>query len=124
MSDNPQFNGPSSSKYQNDPNTTFTFIAGLLVGGLVGLAAMMLLAPQSGEKTRAQIQLKSLELRDQTSGTVEDAVTQAGAKFRLTQASLRKQAKELEQSSQAMLDEQKKRWSTLVEAGKTAVRGS
>ena len=40
-----------------------SFVAGLLVGGLSGAGAMLLLAPQSGKKMRAQIQKKSNDLR-------------------------------------------------------------
>jgi gas vesicle protein len=44
------------------------FVAGLfvggLVGGLLGAAAAMLLAPQSGEDTRAYLKEKGLELKD------------------------------------------------------------
>lgn len=38
------------------------FLAGFLVGALVGAAAALLLAPQSGEETWAQIREKSIEL--------------------------------------------------------------
>ena len=41
-------------------------LIGLLVGGLAGAGAMLLLAPQSGEQTRTEIREKSLQLRDQT----------------------------------------------------------
>ncbi len=40
------------------------FFAGLVIGGLVGAALSLLLAPQSGEETRAQIRDKSLEYKD------------------------------------------------------------
>jgi gas vesicle protein len=44
------------------------FVAGLfvggLVGGLLGAAAAILLAPQSGEDTRALLKEKGLELKD------------------------------------------------------------
>ena len=113
-----------SQKYKNHINIMWGILVGLLIGGLVGAGAMLLLAPQSGKKTRAQIQKKSLELRDQTTEAVEDAVSQAGAKVRQVRAVVRKEVKELDHRGQAMLDEQKKRWSTLVDAGKTAVRGS
>lgn len=100
------------------------FLAGLLLGSLAGAGAMLLLAPQSGKKTRAQIQRKSIELRDQTTEAVEDAVAQAGVKARQITADVHEQAEALQQRGQDMLDEQKKRLSTVVEAGKTAVQGS
>jgi gas vesicle protein len=40
------------------------FFAGLVIGGLVGAALALLLAPQSGEETRAQIRDRSLEYKD------------------------------------------------------------
>ncbi|HSR30899.1 MAG TPA: YtxH domain-containing protein [Anaerolineae bacterium] len=38
------------------------FVAGFLVGALVGAAAALLLAPQSGEETRTLIRDKGIEL--------------------------------------------------------------
>ena len=40
------------------------FFAGLVIGGLVGATLALLLAPQSGEETRAQIRDKSVEYKD------------------------------------------------------------
>ena len=45
-------------------NEGAAFFAGLVIGGLVGAALALLLAPQSGEETRAQIRDKSLEYKD------------------------------------------------------------
>ena len=45
-------------------NDFFTFFAGMVIGGLVGAAAALLLAPQSGEETRTLIRDKSIELKD------------------------------------------------------------
>ena len=41
------------------------FLAGFVIGGLVGAAAALLLAPQSGEETRTLIRDKGIELREQ-----------------------------------------------------------
>jgi len=109
---------------ENGVNQVGGFFAGLLIGGLAGAVAMLLLAPQSGKRTRAQIQLKSMELREQTTEAVEDAMVQARTKGRQIRADVREKADELQQRGQAVLDEQKERLSTLVEAGKTAVQGS
>ena len=57
-------------------------LGGLLLGGLIGAGTALLFAPQSGERTRAEIQNKTIELRDRTSDTVKDAVSQVKSKTR------------------------------------------
>jgi len=59
------------------------FAAGLLLGALAGAAAMFLLAPRSGEKTRSQIQKQGAKMRHQAVDSIEsieDVVTVAGDK--------------------------------------------
>jgi gas vesicle protein len=82
-------------------------LAGLLIGGLAGATAMLFLAPQSGKKTRAKMQQLGYELREQTAETVEGAVAQVRVKAGQITHDVRKQAEELEQRGQAMLDGQK-----------------
>lgn len=45
-------------------NDLGAFLAGFVIGGLVGAATALILAPQSGEQTRAQIAHRSHELRE------------------------------------------------------------
>jgi len=97
------------------------FFAGLLMGGLAGAGAMLLLVPQSGKKTRAKIQHEGLELRDQVTETVKDAVAQARGKAHQISASARKEAEKLQRRGHDVLDEQKEVVSQVVEAEKTAV---
>jgi gas vesicle protein len=100
------------------------FLAGLLLGGLAGAVAMLLLAPHTGKRTRADIQHKSTELRDQATETVEDAVDQVRAKAHHIKASVRKEAKGLEHRGQEMLDEKVERVSAAVADLKTAMQRS
>lgn len=48
----------------SDNNDFVSFFAGMVIGGLIGAAAALLLAPASGEETRAVIRDKSIELKD------------------------------------------------------------
>lgn len=49
----------------SENNSDFgAFLAGFVIGGLVGAATALILAPQSGEQTRGQISSKSGELRE------------------------------------------------------------
>ncbi len=85
------------------------FLAGMVIGGLAGAGTMLLLAPQSGKRTRAEIQQKGMELRDQTVETVEDTMAEARVKARQITAPVRKQAKELQQRGQEIFEEQRDR---------------
>ena len=49
-----------------------SFFSGFLIGGLVGAAAALLLAPQSGEESRNQIREKGVELKEKAETTYVD----------------------------------------------------
>src|SRR5512134_1367261 len=70
-------------------------LSGLLLGGLIGAGTALLFAPQSGERTRAEIQNKTMELRDRTTDTVKDAVSQVKSKTRQMASDVLGQAREL-----------------------------
>jgi gas vesicle protein len=58
----------------SDSNADFgAFVAGFLIGGLVGAATALLIAPQSGEETRAIIRDRSIELRDRAYESADQA---------------------------------------------------
>ncbi|MCE5259441.1 MAG: YtxH domain-containing protein [Chloroflexi bacterium] len=103
-------------------NNVGGFFAGLLLGGLLGAGAMLLLAPQSGEKTRDLIQKGGKDLRDQVTDTVEDVVLPIHNKNRKVMTALGKQAKEIEESGDEAIKEQKEIVIDAVEAEKTAIR--
>ena len=78
-------------------NGVLEFAAGLFIGGIVG-ALGLLLAPQSGEQTRAELSERGIELRDQ----------------------LQKRAGELQEKMPALVEEQRGRVQEAVEKGKEA----
>lgn len=100
------------------------FFAGLLLGGLIGAGVMLLLAPQSGKKTRKQILRKSRDLRVQTTDAIEDGVAQVQAKAHQVSTSIHEQAEALQQHGRDVLDEGKERFAMVVEAGNAAVHGA
>lgn len=65
----------------SDNNDFGTFFAGLIVGGLVGAAVALLLAPQSGEETRTVIKDRGIELKDRAVEYGQDAGSKAQRAF-------------------------------------------
>ena len=65
-----------NQEYKYPTNNTLRILLGMLIGSVAGAVAMLLLAPQSGKDTRTQIQKKGIELRDRTTGMVEETLTQ------------------------------------------------
>ena len=54
-----------------------SYLSGFLLGGLIGAAVALLMAPASGEETRKMIYDKSMELRDKTTDELEKAAAVA-----------------------------------------------
>jgi gas vesicle protein len=100
------------------------FIAGLLLGSMIGTVTMLLLAPQSGKKTRRQIRRKGRDLRRQATGAVDDTVAQVRAKAQQVTIGIQEQAEALQQRGQDVVDHQRARWAPVVDAGKTAMNNS
>jgi gas vesicle protein len=112
----------------SDQSSDFgAFIAGMVIGGLVGAAVALLLAPQSGEETQKMIKEKSIELKDKAVLTAEEAraraekaleearikADQAMADVRARSEELasltRQRAAELQQRGQVVIEEQRAR---------------
>jgi gas vesicle protein len=117
----------NEQEVHDDTNIPGYFIAGImlgsLLGGLIGAAIMLFTAPQSGAKTRKQMRRKARDLRLKTSDAVDDAVTQVRDKAHDVTTGIQDQAESLQQRGVDMVDNQKERWSPVVEAGKKAVNG-
>lgn len=94
------------------------FVSGFMVGGLIGAAVALLLAPQSGEETRTMIREKGVELKDQ----VETTATDARLRAEEMAADARSRAEDMQQRGQVVLEEQKSRIEEAIEAGKKAAQ--
>lgn len=111
-----------------DTANPLLFVAGMLLGsllgGLIGALVMLLLAPQSGVKTRRQIRRKSRDLRAKTADTIEDSVGEVRAKARQVVTDIHDGAEALQQHGEDLVDGQKERWTPVVKASKKAINGS
>jgi len=116
------------------------FLAGFMIGGLVGAAVALLLAPQSGEETRTLIREKSIELKDKATETAEEALHRAEktleearvrAEAAYQEARVRAEevaqltkdrAAQLQERGQIVLEQQKTRLEDAIQAGKKAAQ--
>jgi len=108
----------------HETNNTRNVFISLLIGGVAGALAMLLFAPQSGKRTRTQIQQKSIELRDHTARDIKKAVAQVRSKTSRITAEVREKAGELKQLGQDKFVEQLDRVSAALDADKTAVKAA
>jgi gas vesicle protein len=85
---------------------------------------MLLLAPQSGKRTRAQIQLNSTQWRDRTTDITRNALAQVRFDTHEITAGVREKAGQLRQHGQEKLVKQLDRVSTAFDAGIAAVQAA
>jgi gas vesicle protein len=101
-------------------------LGGFLVGSVIGVATALLFAPRSGEETRAEIRDKAVELRDRTTETVKDTVSQAKSKaYEIKDTvtdTVREKAEELKQRGKVTVNRQLDNVSEAAETGKKKVK--
>ena len=97
-------------------------LGGFLVGSAIGVATALLFAPRSGEETRAEIRGKAVELRDRTTETVKDTVSQAKSKAYELKDNVLEKAEELKQRGKYTINKQLDRATEAVETGKEKVQ--
>src|SRR5512139_1058292 len=93
------------------------FLAGFVIGGLVGAAVALILAPQSGEETRTLIRDRSIELKDMAAEKAETARIKAEA----AAAEARARADELAKLTQSKAAELKKKGQEVYQAQKSKI---
>ena len=108
----------------NNNNNVLGVLTGMLIGGLAGAVTMLLLAPQSGEKTRLQIQEKGIELLDRATEMVDDTLAQVSKDGKKLAESGSQKAKELMQQGQELVAEQLEHVSEVAKAGQKAIQSS
>ncbi len=99
-------------------------LIGMVIGSMVGAVTMLLFAPQPGEKTRAELQSGVSDLRDRTSTTMKDTISQVKTKASQIKADVQIKAKDLGRQGQDLLVKQLDNVSHVAEAGKKVVQGS
>ncbi len=102
----------------------FGVLVGVLIGGLAGAVTMLLLAPQSGKRTRTQIQHKGVELRDRAAEMMEDGMEQVRVDRDKIAMNGRRKAKELMRNGRELVAGQLEHVSEAVQAGKKAILSS
>jgi gas vesicle protein len=113
-----------SNRRKNDSHDAMGFLAGVFLGGLAGAVTMLLLAPKSGEETRAQIRQTGIELRDQATEAVEAATQQVRLKASQVTTGIHDKVDKLQEYAQGVLDAYSEHDSPVVEATKPELVGS
>jgi gas vesicle protein len=120
------------SRHDDGSSDIGAFLAGFVIGGLVGAATALILAPQSGEQTRAQLAAKGEELRQageerlgqyremadtythEYRARAEDALEEARSRIKET-------SDQVQERARIVLDEGKTKISDAIESGKERV---
>jgi gas vesicle protein len=108
----------------SNQNSGAEFFAGLIIGGLVGAALSILLAPQSGEETRAQLRDKGLEFKDRAEEGVLEARQLAQKQISSLQeqmAGLQEQIAGLQEKGAETLEKGKQSANEAIAKGKQAL---
>lgn len=92
------------------------FIKGIILGGVIGTAIAILYAPQSGRKTREDINRNAEKLLTQAKEEYEAALKKSGKAY---EAAV-KQLKSLESSTKEKVGEMEEKVHELTELGKEA----
>ena len=102
----------------SDDSHGWEFFTGFLLGTVVGAAAALLLAPQTGEETREVIRERGIELQGRMGQTTEEARSRAAD----LASEARSRAADAQDRSRTLLAEQKSRLQEAIDQGKEAAQ--
>lgn len=102
----------------SDDSHGWEFFTGFLLGTVVGAAAALLLAPQTGEETREVIRERGIELQGRMGQTTEEARSRAAD----LASEARSRAADAQDRSRTLLAEQKSRLQEALDQGKEAAQ--
>jgi gas vesicle protein len=88
-----------------DENRSGEFLAGAILGGMIGAAIALIMAPQRGDETRAQLREKGIEVKERMIELTEEA---------------RKTAEQWQEDGRSAIETQMSRVEEAVEEGKKA----
>ena len=97
-------------------------VTGLLIGGLIGAATALLMAPRSGEETRAEIRNKAMEYRDRTKDVVNETMSQAKSKADELKGGVMEKAEDLKRRGKQTAAQGLDHVAQAAETGKTKVQ--
>ena len=114
----------NNEEHVYNTKNTKTVLLGLLIGGLTGAAASLLLAPQSGKRLRTQIRQESIQLSDRATESIDKTAAQVRSETNRITAEVLEKVGELKQLGQDKLVEQMDHISSALDTGKTAVEAA
>jgi len=107
---------------QHATRSGMSVVTGLLVGGLIGAGVALLMAPRSGEETRAEIRDKAMEYRDRTRDVVNETVSQARSKADELKDGVLEKAEDLKRRGKQTAAQQLDHMAQAAETGKSKVQ--
>ena len=103
---------------------TRSLLKGLFFGSLIGAGTVLLFVPQPGAQTRAEIRDGAINLRDRTTETMKDKVTQVKTKASQIKSDVQIKAVDLQEQGKHMLIRQLDRVAQAAEASKKAIENN
>jgi len=101
-------NGYRESMYSNDEVNSKDFIIGALVGGIIGAAAALFLAPKSGRELREDVSTQAIQLKDKTadfSSTAKEKTSQLSTQLKEQSGQIVDKVKSMKTKTPMMMDD-------------------
>ncbi|MBE2199345.1 MAG: YtxH domain-containing protein [Anaerolinea sp.] len=89
---------------ENNGGDFGAFLAGFVIGGLVGAATALILAPQSGQETRSQLVDRSSSLRQASEERLQQYREAAGASLSETRERVQEVGGQVQEQARIVLD--------------------
>lgn len=96
------------SMYSNDEVNSKDFVIGALVGGIIGAAVALFLAPKSGKELREDVSTQATQLKDKTadlSSTAKEKTTQLSTQFKEQSGQIVDKVKSMKNKNPMLMDD-------------------